>query len=793
MKKLLLVLLGSVVVCSMYAQQPSIIGKYEGYYDKAVEANRNGKIDDACRYLKLIIDNSKELEKNKDLKELLKWSKDLYNRIDFLKVSDDKLNISPYGDFKEIIVDTHSAWDCTSSVEWCKIVEKTRNYIKIWCDENPDFVSRTGNIIISKGDKSVRIEVEQDPGKEKKGRVYVRTQPHNATLTTDGYMGYSSSPLVLGIGTHRIKVSKEGYSPKETEIIVQKVADTTIMVDVTLEPLFGKLRPIIIDQHGRPIEQVDFKVGKHFVDIFDYTNSHSFDDSQPIVHYAFYNEGVIPLNPATYEIYVSAKGYQPHTQKVVITPGQTTDVKIVMRSMDGKLAIVDGGNATGARVSIPELMTHAKVGDTINVVQGIWTLNVYKKGYRWDNAQNNVEIIEGKTTEYKVRMTRQADLYVSTPDHKESVYINGEKLKFQESYYSHQLDEGETYKLDIKKDGYWHYVEDITVGKDDVVIDRRNIELEPAATLILSSDETVNVELKRKGDATGQNYAEDKVLLSDIKNKKDAAQQKFYIPKGKYNVTLRRLDPNNEMKTRHRIAYEGVVNLNDSLKRRRLRTWLIPNFGSFSVLDIEYNLTHKSIMSSGKIPLVFKANFLDFPLVKGLSTSIGEGAIVYTRGRTDFPVDYPADAYRDMVPAISLPFMNYDFRIGGGIGQYLDISALMSYTYYLQYDRILSKQNFKNYSPFMDHFEGHDAFIGLELSSRLRGFNMYLRAGLQYLNGDRCYVYGYELRNEQGNGIDWVDKFEMIKMKQTAFVVNVGFNIGHFGVKRKGHNILRVF
>ena len=106
MKKLLLVLLGSVVVCSMYAQQPSIIGKYEDYYDKAVEANRNGKIDDACRYLKLIIDNSKELEKNKDLKELLKWSKDLYNRIDFLKVSDDKLNISPYGDFKEIIVDT---------------------------------------------------------------------------------------------------------------------------------------------------------------------------------------------------------------------------------------------------------------------------------------------------------------------------------------------------------------------------------------------------------------------------------------------------------------------------------------------------------------------------------------------------------------------------------------------------------------------------------------------------------------------------------------------------------------
>ena len=143
-----------------------------------------------------------------------------------------------------------------------------------------------------------------------------------------------------------------------------------------------------------------------------------------------------------------------------------------------------------------------------------------------------------------------------------------------------------------------------------------------------------------------------------------------------------------------------------------------------------------------------------------------------------------------MMPAFSLPFMNYDFRIGGGLSQYFDLSALISYTYYIQFERILS-ETIPHYSSFMDHFEGHDAFIGFEISSRLKGLNMYLRTGLQYLNGNRCY--SYDNSNHYCDIGNYVNQMETVKVNQSMFVINVGFNLGHFGVKRKGHNILRVF
>lgn len=774
MKKLLILLLSVFAVCTVYAQQTLTS---QDYYEMAVRARQEGNLINARKYLKKVIETS-------DDDEWKKMAEELYEKIDVFDVSETKLNISPYGDFKDIIVKANGNWTCKSSVNWCRIVEKTGNYIKIWCEENPDYVSRTGFITVSRGDKDLKVEVEQDPGKEKKGRIYFRTQPHNALIETDGFMGFSSSPLVLGIGEFNIKVSKEGYVPKDTFLVINEVSDTTVMVDLKLEPIFGKLKPIIVDQNGNPMQKVDFKIGKTSIDITDYANSHSFDDSKSIVYYGFYNEGVIPLNPAVYEIQVSAKGYQTHVQKVTVNKGHTTEVTVVMKSMMGKLAIVDGGNAAGAKISIPELFVNATVGDTIDIAEGAYDIFVHKSGYKLDNAIKEVEVVEGKIEEYKVRMTRQVNLYVSTKQHGEAVYINGVKVKYQDPYHVITLEEGETYKLEVKKDGYWRYKDEFKVGKDDVLIDRREINLEPVYTLRLKSDELVDVELKRKGDKSGQDFAEG-ATLSGLKRE----YTEFQIPEGRYDLVLKRR-PEAVKKISHRIAYKGTINVNDSLKIRKIRSWMIPRFGSLSLLDFEYNLNYKSIMSMGRIPVPLRVNFMDFPLTKGLSTSIAEASVVYTLDRTDFPAELPPNHYKVMMPAFSLPFMNYDFRIGGGLSQYFDLSALISYTYYIQFERILS-ETIPHYSSFMDHFEGHDAFIGFEISSRLKGLNMYLRTGLQYLNGNRCY--SYDNSNHYCDIGNYVNQMETVKVNQSMFVINVGFNLGHFGVKRKGHNILRVF
>ena len=781
MNRILLTIIGFAIAIATYGQTTFTS---EEYFKMAVKARQEGNLDDARRYIKNVIDSSGDYE-------LRKMAENFFEEIDHFKVSDHKLNISPYGDFKELIVLTEGKWGCESTVDWCEVIEKTDNYIRIWCSENPNPVSRSGQLIISRGDKDLSVDIDQDPGKEKVGNVYFRTHPHNAMLEVvgTGITGYSSSPLPLGIGEYTIRISKIGYAPIDTTVVFKEVVDSTIIFDVELDPEFGKLRPIVVDENGKTIAaDVDFRIGKTQVDISDFTNSHSFDDNEPIVYYGFYNEGVIPLKPRNeeYQISVTAHGYRPCNVGVKIQAGLTEDVKVVMRSITGKLSIVDAGNknSLGATVSIPELNLIASVGDVIDVPAGSYSLFVHKSGYKLDNAHKDVDIFEGQTTEYKVRMTRQVNLYVSTTNGGESVYLNGTRLKYQEPFHNFPVEEGETYKLEVRKEGHWTYADVFTVGKNDQLIDYRNLVLEPVSRVNLRSDEAVKVELYRQGDNSKKNFA-DQVVLSASKRDTNNV---LYIPKGKYKIILKR--NNDNLREAHKLAYKGILNVKGDNITKRYHSWMIPRFGSMSVFDIEYSPFYKSAMAVDKIPVPLRFSFIDFPIVRGLSTSIAECSTIYTLGRNDFPEDLPSSHYTVMMPAITAAFMNYDFRIGGGFCQWGDVCALLSYNYYLQYESLF-KRTIKGYLSSFDHFEGHELFLGVELCSRIRILNAYVRAGFHYLNGDRCYAYvpvGPECGVYNNRRT-----FTKVKTDQADFVVTVGFNFGHFGVKRKGHNILRVF
>ena len=166
--------------------------------------------------------------------------------------------------------------------------------------------------------------------------------------------------------------------------------------------------------------------------------------------------------------------------------------------------------------------------------------------------------------------------------------------------------------------------------------------------------------------------------------------------------------------------------------------------------------------------------------------------MMYTNGLT-MPSDLPDNHFKVIMPAISTPLTNIDFRVGGGIGQYFDVSLALSYAYYLEFDKLCDKlverqvfKEFKKYDGLFDHYEGHELFAGVEIGSRIRYFNMYVRSGIQYLNGERRYTYS--IPNANG---DYKHKADGVPVNHLMFITTISVNFGWR--EAKGQNILRVF
>ena len=793
MKKLFVLIAGvALSILSAVAQQKAEV--IDSLYLSAVKAAEKGDYKRAFEDMSKVRDMA---ENNESIKtDAVKF----LNRIDKFEVTPQVINVSSIGDFHELTIISVGNWKCDDLPTWCKIEENSENYLKIWFEPNAQIVSRSGYIKLSnENGKLEEILVHQDKGSDKSGMVLFRTIPHNTRLAIPGQSVYSATPLELGLGEFNVSVSKPGYTSRDTTLILNDVLDTTMIVDMELEPLFGRIKPVVVDMDGKPwlnsdISKLNFTIRNHSVDISDYVNSFSYDDEEGVRYYGFYKDGTIPVLPDEdkYVIEVSAPGYRTFKTTIDVEHGGFYEIKIPMKSIIGKLTIkAEDKNAVGADVRIPELYVLSKVGETLELVEGTYGIEVHKDGYQWDNEIREIQIKEGENLVYEVMMTRQVDMYVSAEGGNEEIYLNGKRVR--DNHY--KLNEGEDYELEVRKDGYWHFYKEFRVSDSDTLFNFKDLKLEKTGVLSLKSDEkNLSIKLIRKetpdglADLSGFDYAENKKLSMPKE------YTEFVVPQGKYNVVLTRNDIKST-KRKNMLAYKGVIKFDEPAEKKNLRTWMKPRLGSVSVLSVDYSLGYKANIASGKIPTPLRANIFELPLMKGLSTSVAEGAMIYTHGRNDFPKKLPLDHYTVVMPAISGPLMNYDFRIGGGFCQWGDISALLSYTYYFQFENIvktITQSNRSTYYGTFDHFEGHDLFLGVELSSRIKGITGYFRAGLQHLNGNRCYTYDNPVLESNENDYWYttsVSYVDMIKTKQTSFVITVGFDFGW----TKGHNILRVF
>lgn len=677
------------------------------------------------------------------------------------------LSLPSDGGTKEITIEASADWEVKQKPDWCKIMEITDNYLKIWCDENPESGPREGEIALTlkNSSKVGNVHLFQERGTEKSGMVYFRTIPGNTLIEVhdSGIYGVSSRAHSIKAGTHDVRVLKDGYEPLDTTIVVPVSSNgKTTIINLELKPEFGILTPEIhLEDNGKEPPFVDFRINRKPIDISNPSGGFSFDDDG-VIYNNLYKGGRIPLRPGLYEINISAEGYESYNGYITVGKGEDFKLEIDLSYKSGFLTVVDDRNAEGGIVNIDETIFTGVVGERMRLPVGDYIVEVDKEGYMLDTGILDVRIDEGADVLMKASMTRMVDCVISTDVQGETVYVNGEKVPYQKPSHIIPLMEGKSYVLEVHKEGYWPYRDSIYVSAEDTLKDLSAIQMKKAMPLKIRYDEpNIRISLYARGDSSARDYAG----VSPSKS----LDTTLYVPYGRYDIKMvRRFE---SFKDR-RLAYKGRINFTESKDEFRIQTW---SYNNFIGLGGDYNIVSRDNSQSSSLPAFAYAYLGQFKICNGLSTNLLKASI-YDTEDCSFPFTSEDIAQPKWTIGASWLFLNYDFRIGGEIFQYADANILASYAWYPSYC----------FAVPLTHFSGQDVFIGLEATSRIKYFNVNFRFGVQYLKGRfNCYDLpssGY---------INLKDSFVYSPVDRFGVIASLGFAIG--GKDSKGRNILRIW
>lgn len=681
-------------------------------------------------------------------------------------VSPVNLSIPAAGGTKELTIDCSSKWEIMFKPDWCKVIELTDNYLKVWCDENTALQAREGELVLSMGKEMKSVHLFQEKGAYRSGQVYFRTTPGNATIEIhdSGLYGLSSRAHKLSSGRHDVRVTKDGYEALDTTIVVPVIEDgKTAVFDIALKPEFGILVPdVVVEDNGKTPPEVTFRINRRLVDLSNPAEGFSFDDDGGVIYSRLYKGGRIPLLPGVYEIMVEAEGYEDFRTNVKIVKGQTVGLKVDMKYISGWLMVVNEKNAEGARVIVDEIGFAGDIGEKMRVPVGEYIVKVSKDGYMLDDGILEIKIDQDNEIIHKASMTRMVNCLISTEVGGETVFVNGEKVPYQQPMHVIPLAEGQTYEVEVQKNGYWPYKESLSVTKADTLKNLQNLKLSQVAPLKIRYDEPkLTVSLRSKDASDDCEYA--------AVTPKESSDTTLYVPYGKYVLKLTRgFEP---IKGR-RTAYKGNINFTEKRDAFKVQT---RSRKSFVLLGADYNLSAAKIQAEGGLPLNASAYFGQIKLWNGVSTSILR-ASAFNSSAVTLPFEDSMTQSPEWVLGASCLLTNLDFRLGGGFCQYGDVAFIMSYAWCPPFTFALP----------LTHFSGHEAFAGVEISSRIPVFNVNFKIGAQYLNGT---VNCFDPASGQYTKVS--DRFSKYDFDNLSFVATLGFTLG--GRDSKGRNVLRLW
>lgn len=787
MKRFLTFLLLFCVAVPLLAQNPDFDLKYKqaqslfdkGQYEQARTSIRNA----LNKYPSLSAE-----QKAKGNKLVSQCNAAIENR-DRLHLSVDELTIGYQSALDSIGYDAGkpNLISVTSSEpSWCKIERFGNGYIYVKSELNPEKTERRATVTVKMGKiKSATIQIIQQARPDTQKQLVIRTNPDRARISVDG--GDYSTGIWEGTlvsGKHRLRVEKNGFAVKDTVITIMDDMRSEQHVDLCLNltPQFAKIRMDIQPEEG-------FSFGGNMPVItfngvvadMNPREIYSYGDDRDIQRYSIYDDGTIPVSSGRLDIAVVSQGFEPQQFEIQVRSGEEFTLSRVLKAITGYLTLEDMGNAQDAQVFV-DGRPAGTVQDYIHkrTIIGQHVITLKKEGFLSVLEDYPFMIQEGESISFPVKMARYVPyVFTSSPENArvtvDGVYIGNTPTA---PYNLMEKDSGEKYVVEYSKDNYLTVTREIASRFDSLEPAEEHADMLDTKLFHLKSDRTdvkATILNRRRGDTV---FVKSAAMPADVS---------LPVRKAPYYIELQNIGEN-------KIIYKKKFRFDDAGKN-------ILNMQTYSRYNVHlisgnYYLSGMPVatIGGGETPKQFKnmgnVSLIKFGLFPGLSTSAVRAGLFMGNDKTVPipPLDNTTNGGTGInwgnfnyLPAVSILFINGEFRVGGYISDYLQVDAVATYAWYP--DVIKSLVGFS-------HVVGHDLFIGGEISTCIKAFNVNIKAGMQmYPGGLKANVYS-------GHGAtDTFDASRYVVMPvgipQQQFVISVGFTLG--GTDAKGQNILRLF
>ena len=769
MKKLILLLFVFLLAAApAYAQK-----SFDMRYNEAVEYYTTKQFDKAIA----VLDAAKkspgvtkdQIAKANRLRSQCQASK---QKLSDLNLSKESVFAPGIGQVDSIYVTAGKAWEVTSCPAWCD-TWKEDDVLFIEVLPNKDSAPKKGIIEVSMGkERTAYILVSQEKRLDINCPVRVLTRPERAMIFIDSNQGMLSEDFVLAEGKHRIRIEKNGFERKDTTVVIDQKNQDGAVFEFNLKPLFATISVDI-----KPEDGYYFDVDPTLDISGNEVNLHPsivkrFNVDQDISYYSLYDGNVIPLHPGQYVLRVGAQGFVSQKRNIEAVRAGNQHFEFKLTPVTGSLSVSDEENAAGAVVFVDNREVGTVPLDDVTLKTGSHMLRLEKPGHMTDYEEYEVEVIEGKNTEFKAVMQPFSEYSLTSEPAYCKIYVDGEyagttPLRLR-------LREGE-HKIHIEKNGYYPTDRYLT-PTFETEVEEMQINLENAYPLLVSCDKDSIDVIISKG--TGKNKV---VYAEDIKT---PATVQIPLSKTPYHIELVRSDK--------KPAYKGnFLFSKKSSNKVKILTWADGTpFITANGFIVRPNNIETLPASSGVLKpyqRVADATLSSMRLFPGMTTSLVKAGLFLQTDASH--ITYPASSkykedlkfgdggYSDtmMIPALSILLINEEFRVGGAVLPFMDVDLLATYAWYPSLTKIL---------PF-SHMSGHDVFFGVEVSSRMKVFNVNVKAGMQGLFDGKANICR--------PGVTGVDgAYSIVDCSQPLqFVVTAGFTLG--GGNCRGQNILRVF
>ena len=769
MKRLITLLLFIFVATTPIFAQKS----FDMRYNEAVEYYTGKQYDLAIKTL----DAAKKApgvtaDQKAKADRLIRQCRSELTKLGDLNLSKDAMLVPDTGARDSIYVTAGKKWEVSAVPDWCSTTVD-EDVIFITVKPNEDEASRKGVIEVSMGkERTAYVMVTQEGRRDASYTVSIQTIPERAIIYVDQNTGMLADQFQMKEGKHYIRIEKNGFERLDTTIFIPRnPRDADLFHRIALKPTFALLSVDISPEDGM-IFDGDARLDISGRQIEMRPNSlKSFNVDQEISYYSLYEGNLIPLHPGQYVIRAESDGFKFAVKNIKIEKGETVHLDFTLSAINGTVSVQDAENAAGAKIFIDEKEV-GEVPFSGKLQTGHHKLRVEKPGYQPEHPVYEFDIEEGKEQLVNLSMKRYTTYHFTSDPAYCMVYIDGNLAGT--TPLSAPLTEG-LHQFRYEKQGFQpmteEFMPDLTTDSKDYLI-----QMNKTFPLTITSDEDSLKITITKG--RGNN----KMIYVD--NVKTPATVELPVSKSMYHVRLSR----GNLAT----AYDGYFWFRGG-KRDHINL-LSYSKENFRMFGINYNLLKPQPALGGDFNKSFQrmgdVTLAELMLFKGMTTSAVKGVfflnmqdrITYPE-RGSNPELKPGDElYKDItfLPALSVLFINEEFRIGGALHNNVDFDVLATYTWYPSLVKLV---------PF-NHISGHDIFLGGEFSSRIPIFNVYVRAGLQAFYGQANIV-----RPDKKSTSSVVDRYVVepykIPFNEAQFVVSVGIKLGT--KDSKGLNILRVF